>query len=292
MNRTAGRRRVFKTDADRERFTGLLAQLPGRFDARVHAWALMPNHFHLLLETPRGNLSEAMAWLVGSWVRATNRARHTDGPLFRGRFKNRVVLDEAWWRHLLLYLHLNPVEAGLVPHPDASPDTSHRAYVGLDPAPEWLTTGELLGLVGGRDGYLSALADLRAGRTRIPAEITTGEELPASTATVWEERMPAAVSSQSVDDATAQVLAVCGLGPDELRRPVRGRGGHPARALWAWWLVRSAATSRRRAAAIVGGTPGAVGSAVHRVERAADDALARWRDDLWSRWRSGALGPA
>lgn len=290
MNRTAGRRAVFTTDADLERFTSLLAQLPGRFGARVHAWALMSNHFHLLLETPRGNLSDAMAWLAGSWARATNAARGTDGPLFRGRFKNRVVLDDAWWRHLLFYVHLNPVEGGAATDPDDTRWTSHRAYVGLDPVPPWLTTDELTDLAGGVEGYRATLADLRAGRIQLPPEVVHLDELPASTAPVRQHRVPAAVGTQTPEAATSQVLAVTGCTADVLAHGSTGRLGNPARALWAWWLVRSAALPRRRVAERLGCSPGAVGSAVHQVAHApADEALGRWRDQLWSRWQDGRL---
>lgn len=291
MNRTAGRRRVLGTDADLGRFTALLSELPGRYGLRVHAWALMPNHFHLLVDTPRGNLSAAMAWFAGSWSRATNRARGSDGSLFRGRFRNRLVLDDAYWRHLLFYVHLNPVAAGLVDHPDRSDRTSHRAYVGLDRPPAWLHRRELEGLVGGREGYRSRLDELLSGRAQLPDDVGRDGALPTSTAAVRAARVPAAAATLSTAEALRRVEALTGETADELGRAVRGREGHPARGLLAWWLVRAAGHSRASAAAQLGTTPSAVGNAVHRVTHAADDALARWRDALLAEWRAGEALP-
>ena len=85
--------------------------------------------------TPHANLSQAMCFLTGRYSRDLNRRFEWDGPLFRARYKNRVVEDEDYWRDLLAYIHLNPVKAGLATSPDNADWTSHQAYTGLGPGP-------------------------------------------------------------------------------------------------------------------------------------------------------------
>src|SRR5688572_1964032 len=94
MNRGARRAPIFVNDLTCGAFLDVLGELPERFGVVVHAYALMPNHFHLLLETPRGNLSRAMKHLEGVYSQRLNATYEWDGPLFRGRFRNEVVEDE------------------------------------------------------------------------------------------------------------------------------------------------------------------------------------------------------
>src|SRR4051812_18662427 len=88
INRGIERRRIFRTAAGFARFVDVLADFPSRFDVRVHAYALMPNHYHLLLQTPKANLSQAVQWLNVSYSIWFNRKHGRVGPLFQGRFKS------------------------------------------------------------------------------------------------------------------------------------------------------------------------------------------------------------
>ena len=168
MNRTARKRVVFDNPGHILLFEALLSELPGRFSARVHAWALMGNHFHLLVDVPTDGLPRLMAWLTAQLARAVNQERGWDGPLFRGRYRNRVVVDDAYWRDVLAYLHLNPVRAGLVSNPDASLWTSHRYYAGLARPPAWMTTEELLGVYGGAETYRLIIEDIVRLAAKVP----------------------------------------------------------------------------------------------------------------------------
>src|SRR5579883_3263070 len=92
----------------------LLAEATERFSLRIHAYVLMDNHFHLLLETPELNLSRSMQWLNVSYSVWFNRRHQRAGHLFQGRFKSVVVEDDAGWQEVARYIHLNPVRvAGL-----------------------------------------------------------------------------------------------------------------------------------------------------------------------------------
>lgn len=284
MNRTARHRVVFRDAADLALFQRLLSELPGRFAARVHGWALMGNHFHALLETPRGRLPEVMTWLGGELARKMNAAHGWDGPLFRGRYRNRLVLDDTYWRHVLAYVHLNPVGLQGVAHPDQSGWTSHRAYAGLDPAPPWLSRDELLELYGSEAQYRDEIDALVAGRAHLPdvmdeallwrAPSTDGSAL---------ERLPAAVSTLTPEQALRQVAALVGVSEASLRVARLGRTGNVPRALAAWWLGRAAAMTRAEIGRLLGMTPLAVAGAANRV-RAADGTVATWREGLLAAW--------
>lgn len=156
MNRGLERRAIFRSARDHGRFIDLLAEVSRRFGVEVHAFCLMGNHYHLLVRTPDPNLPEVMRHLDGVYTQKFNRAHGRDGPLLRGRYHGVLVQAD---RHLLCasrYIHLNPVEAGLVRDPADWTYSSFRAF--LDPCdrPNWLRTATLLGMfgsVGARASY-------------------------------------------------------------------------------------------------------------------------------------------
>ena len=88
---------------------------------RVHAYSLMPNHYHLLLETPRGNLSRALRHLDGIYTQRYNRAHGSDGTLFRGRYKAILIDKDSYLLQVVRYIHLNPVQSKIVREPAEHP---------------------------------------------------------------------------------------------------------------------------------------------------------------------------
>jgi REP element-mobilizing transposase RayT len=89
------RRAVFRDDKDRKRFVETLGEMVERFSLRVHAYCLMPNHYHLVVGTPLGNLSQAVGWLQVTYTVRFNRQWRRSGHLFQGRFKTQLVGAEA-----------------------------------------------------------------------------------------------------------------------------------------------------------------------------------------------------
>lgn len=108
------RKAIYRDDCDRAHFLELLGEQTERFGIRVHAYVLMENHFHLLIETPEANLSRAMQWLNVSYSVWFNRRHDRAGHLLQGRFKAVVIEEDAGWQEVARYVHLNPVRlAGL-----------------------------------------------------------------------------------------------------------------------------------------------------------------------------------
>ncbi len=147
------RRRIFYGDGDRVLFLETLGQCAGLYGLKVHAYCLMPNHYHLIVETPRANLSAALGWLQTTFTVRFNQRRARRGHLFQGRFKAHLVDADEYAMTLLRYVHLNPVRPpakGVAVRPErwrefsAYPWSSHRAYAGAAPAPGWLTRDWLL----------------------------------------------------------------------------------------------------------------------------------------------------
>ena len=117
MARGDGGKQVFETPADHRVFLARLGEACVSHGWRVHAWVLMGNHFHLLLETPQPNLVAGMKWLLGTFSQGWNRARQRRGHVFQGRYKSVPVsgtdTDAHYFRSVADYIHLNPARAGL-----------------------------------------------------------------------------------------------------------------------------------------------------------------------------------
>ena len=170
------RKNIFRDDTDRFHFLALLSELPERFGVALHAYVLMDNHYHLLIETPEANLSRSMQWLGVSYGMWFNRRHDRAGHLFQGRFKACIVQDDHGWQEVARYVHLNPVRlgrlglgkrqqkasrAGLIARPDPAVVSerlrvlreyrwsSYRGYAGYGAPLGWVCTEPLSRLCGG-----------------------------------------------------------------------------------------------------------------------------------------------
>ena len=192
MNRGIARRTIFETDADRRFFLSLLAREARRGRLEVHAFCLMLTHFHLLVRSVTGELSEAMRRIQNRYVRWFNRTRQRDGPLLRGRFLSRPIDTLRYRRSVVTYIHDNAVAAGLVANPVDDPWCSATWY-GREDRPRWLTTDwvdSVIAVRGGGGDPAAALAvafpsrveeDFRAWverqlSARLSAELAAEEE--------------------------------------------------------------------------------------------------------------------
>ena len=145
MNRGAGRQKIFKDRVEREIFLQTLAEACHQFCIEVHAYCLMGNHYHLLIKTPLANLSRAMRHINGVYTQRYNRSNHTDGPLFRGRYKAILVDSDSYLLHLSKYIHLNPMSARMVDNLEEYEWSSYLAYIDKIKSPVWLVREEVYG---------------------------------------------------------------------------------------------------------------------------------------------------
>ena len=191
------RRAIFRDEADRRHWLALVEEWVRRFGVRVHAYVLMDNHYHLLVETHQPNLTRAMQWLQVSYTVWFNRRHRRVGHLFQGRYQAILIEAETAAWELSRYLHLNPVRVralgldkaaqqrsrtGMLERPDATlvrerierlrkyPWSSYRVYAGLTEPATWLTTQTVLGHNGGR----SAAEHRRGYRSYVEAAIREG----------------------------------------------------------------------------------------------------------------------
>ena len=139
------RRSIFRAKQDYERFLGYLNSATERYGARVHCFCLMPNHYHLLLETPRGNLSVILHHLNTSYTNYFNGRTGRVGHLFQGRYRAILVEKDSYALELSRYIHLNPVRAYLVRDLSEYGWSSYSSYIGRGKRWEWLQTDFIVG---------------------------------------------------------------------------------------------------------------------------------------------------
>lgn len=144
-SRGNARQNIFADDADRHRFLSILAKTIHRYNWICHAYCLMDNHYHLLLETPDPNLSAGMRQLNGIYTQAFNRQHARVGHIFQGRYKAILVEKDTHLLELCRYIVLNPVAAGIVVQPEAWPWSSYRGTINAEGAADFLTTAWVLG---------------------------------------------------------------------------------------------------------------------------------------------------
>ena len=145
ISRGNRREPIVTDDRDRERFISYLSRMVGQFNVLVHGYCLMTNHYHLILETPEGNLSRAVQWLNVSYATYYNRRHQYVGHLFQGRFKAVLVDAGEYLAALSRYVHLNPVRAGAASRAWDYAWSSCRYFVRSQAAPDWLETNRILG---------------------------------------------------------------------------------------------------------------------------------------------------
>ncbi|HEY1786864.1 MAG TPA: transposase [Verrucomicrobiae bacterium] len=151
MNRGDRREPIFLEDSDRELFLKTLDETCQKTNWQVHAYCLMKNHFHLVVETPRANLITGMRWFLGTYTARFNRWHKLFGHLFSGRYKSLIVdgSGTGYLKTVCDYVHLNPVRARLLP--EAEPLAAYRwsswpEYLKKPrQRPPWLRTDRLLG---------------------------------------------------------------------------------------------------------------------------------------------------
>ena len=163
MNRGISRAKIFSTDDDYGMFLEALKESSKFFGIKVIAYCLMTNHYHLLVQTPKANLSRAMRHVCGVYTQRYNRLHKKDGPLFRGRYKAILIQEDEYLKHLVRYIHLNPVQANLVQDPKEYVWSSHGHYLKTKDE-TWLFVRDALGffaskIPAAKNAYLEFIRD-------------------------------------------------------------------------------------------------------------------------------------
>jgi putative transposase len=142
------REAIYRDDIDRAAWLQTLALVCKRFNFVIHSYCQMTNHYHALVETPEGNLSQGMRQLNGLYTQHFNRRHQLTGHLFQGRYQAILVQKESHLMALARYVVLNPLRARMVRSLDEWPWSSHRYLTNDGNPPEWLATDWLLGQFG------------------------------------------------------------------------------------------------------------------------------------------------
>ena len=292
-------RNICLDDGDRRMWVATLRQACGRTGWRIHAWVLMNNHYHLLLETPEANLVSGMKWLQGTFTQRYNARHHKRGHLFQGRYKS-VPVDAGqgeYFQTVSTYIHLNPARAKLIRIGEQklweygwSSYPDYRAGKG----PEWLIQERVLGSLhlrlGQQQGYEAYLESrvlelgIKAGRAELEAAWQSvrrgwyvgGEEFRQNLlARAREagkgnrrESIDREVRRAHGQDQAGRMLAwgleSLGMSPETLMDQPKGR---LEKQVLAWWLRSQTTVDRRWIAERLGmGYETRVSEAVNVVE--------------------------
>ncbi len=145
--RGIGRRKIFDNDDDRDFFIERLATIVLKSETQCFAWALIPNHFHLLLKTGSTPIATVMKRLLTGYAMYYNRAHNRCGHLFQNRYKSILCQEDAYLLELVRYIHLNPLRANIVPDMkglDKYPYCGHSVLMGNNKR-EWQDVDYILG---------------------------------------------------------------------------------------------------------------------------------------------------
>jgi putative transposase len=129
---------LFLEDGDREKFLEILEDYYDRYGILIHSYVLMDNHYHLILETPKGNLLKVMHGINGRYTGYFNRKYGRVGHLFQGRYRGIIIDKDSYLIPLSRYVHLNPVRARVVERPEHYRWSSYRGYIGREKESEWI----------------------------------------------------------------------------------------------------------------------------------------------------------
>ena len=193
LSRGNDKRDIFRSKDDYEKFKETIGRMVGRYDMEVHGYVLMSNHYHLLIRTRQANLSRAIQWLGLTYSMWFNRRYDRSGHLFQGRFKSFVIENDRYFTSMCLYIHRNPIRAGIAKNLLDYQWSSYPAYVNTEKTKEepWLTTSLVLGMYGGtRKRFMEAQLSYANEEESLLADLKHGLYLGSeSFVEEWKERL-------------------------------------------------------------------------------------------------------
>jgi hypothetical protein len=228
-----------------------------------------------------------MRQLNGTYTLWLNKVYEWDGPVFRGRYQSQVVEDEKYLRILLAYVHLNPINAHLVPRLDSFAWTSHRIYLGRDSAPDWLSLGHFLRLFGGASKLNEFVRSVRNKAIEYPEDFDPQTGLFGKKSIRRRQKRfnkPAGLpiserENQIVENVLAEVCELTGTSMRVLKMKEMGPGANPARRFAAWALQRGGDQTYRQISQILEMPYSQVAKLLSRIRRGgAKGQLKEWME--------------
>ncbi|MCU0600058.1 MAG: transposase [Desulfobacterales bacterium] len=309
--RGIARNAIFSDDADRDRFLARLGGLLVETGCRCYAWALIPNHFHLLLKTGHKPVSTLMRRLLTGYAMMYNRRHDRCGHVFQNRYKSILCQQDAYLLELVRYIHLNPLRAGLVKHMgelDYYPYAGHSVVMG-ERSNGWQEVDEVLGMFGERVstartqyrqfvekgidlgsrpeltggglirsmGGWSAVKALRKKQSWMKGDerVLGGSDFVNQMLSKSEEALERRYRLQSrgmdMDGIAARVSKLMGLPVEEVWSPGKRREVVRARSVLCFWAVRELRISMTEMARRLELSPAAVSLSVLRGEKIVSD---------------------
>ncbi len=147
INRGKRAEDIFPDERDYLMFTELLKETSEMWNIRIAAFCLMPNHYHMLVQTPEANISRSMRHLNGVYTQRYNSRHKCDGQLFRGRYKSILIDAPSYLLQAVRYIHRNPLQSGLADRLDVYKWSSHKGYISIAKKWDWLHKNYILSLL-------------------------------------------------------------------------------------------------------------------------------------------------
>jgi putative transposase len=147
LNRGRRSENIFADEKDYIIFTELLKETSEMWNIRIASYCLVPNHYHMLVQTPEANISRSMRHLNGVYTQRYNRRHNCDGQLFRGRYKSIIIDTDIYLLQAVRYIHRNPLRAGLVDKIDAYKWSSHKGYISIAKKWDWLHKNHIFSML-------------------------------------------------------------------------------------------------------------------------------------------------
>ena len=190
MNRGRRGEQIFLEERDYKTFLELLMESVQLWHLRIVAYCQMPNHYHLLVQTPDANLSRCMRHINGVYTQRFNRLHRCDGQLFRGRYKAILVDADSYLLHLVRYIHRNPLRAGIVEELSSYEWSSHRGYLSKSRKWDWLH----------KDFVLSMLSEHKRQQRRLYKEFVAQEDSAEISLVLEKKKFPSILGSEGFID--------------------------------------------------------------------------------------------
>lgn len=284
---------IFFDDGDRHRFYLLLQEGIERYGHRIHAFCLMTNHVHLVVQIAELPLSKIMQNVSFRYTRWINWRKGRMGHLFQGRHKAFLVDSDEYLLQLIRYIHLNPVRVGMAPKPEEYRWSSHRAYLGKESLP-WLTTDYALGQFGetvgkARQGLAAFIAEgiAEGYRPEFHGQGMADNRCVGGDWFVEQALAKADAKDQLTVSITELITAVCdGYGIVEKHIAAGGRLAAEARGVAAFLALKFRGCSLERLAVLTGRDASTLSSAARRITEKVktDKMLAHKIDELYAKF--------